>query len=103
MSGAGTRYDSDSRHSNPFFLLSQHGPAERGSSALHRVIVGGESGPGAWPVDPERVRVLRDQCVVAGVPFFLKQWGGTTPKAGGRELDGETWDQCPLVDAVAVG
>ena len=75
----------------------------RGSSALHWVIVGGESGPGARPVDPEWVRVLRDQCVVAGVPFFFKQWGGTTPKAGGRELDGETWDQYPLVDAVAVG
>ena len=59
------------------------------------VIVGGESGPRARPLDPQWVRDLRDQCLRAGVPFFFKQWGGPTPKAGGRLLDGQTWSQMP--------
>lgn len=61
------------------------------------VIVGGESGPGARPMHPDWVRSLRDQCNDAGVPFFFKQWGGRTPKAGGRILDGRTWDEYPEV------
>lgn len=61
------------------------------------VIVGGESGPGHRPIDPDWVRDIRDRCVDEGVPFFFKQWGGHTPKAGGRELDGELWDQMPVV------
>ena len=44
-------------------------------SALHWIIVGGESGPGARPMHPEWARSLRDQCAAAGVPFFFKQWG----------------------------
>lgn len=59
------------------------------------VIVGGESGAQARPVDPDWVRDLRDQCQAEDVSFFFKQWGGRTPKAGGRELDGRTWDQMP--------
>jgi protein gp37 len=59
------------------------------------VICGGESGPGHRPVDPAWVRALRDRCVAAGVAFFFKQWGGRTPKAGGRLLDGRTWTQYP--------
>jgi len=59
------------------------------------VITGGESGPRARPIDPEWVRDIRDRCVEAGVPFFHKQWGGRTPKAGGRDLDGEVWDEMP--------
>jgi len=59
------------------------------------VIVGGESGPNARPMHPDWVRDLRDRCVHTGVPFFFKQWGGRTPKTGGRELDGQTWDQYP--------
>jgi protein gp37 len=59
------------------------------------VIVGGESGPKHRPLDPAWVREIRDQCVAARVPFFFKQWGGRTPKAGGRVLDGEKWDQMP--------
>ena len=70
---------------------------------LHWVIVGGESGPRARPVNPDWIRRLRDQCVIADVPFFFKQWGGITPKAGGRELDGESWEQYPLTESVAVG
>ncbi len=59
------------------------------------VIVGGESGPGHRPVDPEWVRQVRDHCLDQGVAFFFKQWGGRTPKAGGRLLDGRTWDELP--------
>jgi protein gp37 len=61
------------------------------------VIGGGESGPGHRPVDPGWVRALRDACLQAGVPFFFKQWGGRTPKAGGRDLDGRLWDQMPAL------
>lgn len=59
------------------------------------VIVGGESGKGARPVKSEWVRSIKDQCEDAGVAFFFKQWGGRTPKAGGREFDGRTWDAMP--------
>lgn len=59
------------------------------------VIVGGESGPGARPVDEEWVVDLRDQCVAAGVPFFFKQWGGPKKKQAGRLLQGRTWDEMP--------
>jgi protein gp37 len=59
------------------------------------VIVGGESGPNHRPIDPAWVRDIRDRCVEAGVPFFFKQWGGRTPKSGGRVLDGRTWDEMP--------
>ena len=59
------------------------------------VIVGGESGYGHRTADPDWVRIIRDQCVTAHVPFFFKQWGGRTPKAGGRLLDGKVWDQMP--------
>jgi len=59
------------------------------------VIVGGESGPGARPMDPEWVRNIRDQCLCAGVGFFFKQWGGTNKKRAGRILDGRTWNQMP--------
>ncbi|MER5337856.1 phage Gp37/Gp68 family protein [Micromonospora sp. NPDC002717] len=60
------------------------------------VIAGGESGTNARPLHPTWVVDLRDQCTRAGVPFFFKQWGGRTPKAGGRELNGRTWDDMPL-------
>ena len=59
------------------------------------VIAGGESGPAHRPLDPSWVTGIRDRCERAGVPFFFKQWGGRTPKAGGRELDGQVWDQMP--------
>lgn len=59
------------------------------------VIVGGESGPGARPVDPDWVRELRDICIEQSVPFFFKQWGGLRPKSGGRELDGRLWSEFP--------
>lgn len=58
-------------------------------------IVGGESGPGARPVDPEWVTDIRDQCLAADVPFFFKQWGGVQKKRFGRTLEGRTWDEMP--------
>lgn len=60
------------------------------------VIVGGESGPGARPMDPAWVTDLRDQCLRARVPFFFKQWGGVNKKRAGRLLDGRTWDEMPV-------
>jgi len=59
------------------------------------VIVGGESGPHHRPVKAEWVRDICHQCAKAGVPFFFKQWGGRTPKAGGRLLDGHEWNEMP--------
>jgi protein gp37 len=59
------------------------------------LIAGGESGPGYRPVRIEWLRELRDACERAGVAFFFKQWGGRTPKSGGRELDGDTYDEIP--------
>lgn len=59
------------------------------------VIAGGESGPAHRLLDPAWVTDLRDTCKAAGVPFFFKQWGGRTPKAGGRLLDGLLWDEMP--------
>ena len=66
-------------------------------SEIDWVIAGGESGPNARPMDPEWVEDIRDQCTRAGVAFFFKQWGGRTPKANGRELDGRTWDEMPTL------
>jgi len=86
---------------------------------LHWVIVGGESGAhlwkertrkrrslakyanGEWTAREDRmdwVRNIRDQCIESETAFFFKQWGGNTPKAAGRELDGETWDEYPNLD-----
>lgn len=63
------------------------------------MIVGGESGPAARPIQSEWAEDLRDQCRRAEVRFFFKQWGGRTAKAGGRVLDGRTWDDMPVVGA----
>jgi protein gp37 len=79
--------------------LSPHGFYGR---RIDWVIAGGESGPGARPVHPNWVRLLRDDCHLNHVPFFFKQWGEfdedgkrVGKKASGRLLDGETWDQLP--------
>ena len=73
--------------------------ADPGASLVDWVITGGESGPGFRPLELDWVRDLRDQCVLARVPFFFKQVGGIRPKAGGRDLDGRTWDEFPAVIA----
>jgi protein gp37 len=62
---------------------------------IHWVIVGGESGHGARPMDPRWVRSIRDQCVASNVKFFFKQWGGVRKHITGRVLDGRTWDEMP--------
>ncbi|HZY71373.1 MAG TPA: phage Gp37/Gp68 family protein [Thermoplasmata archaeon] len=62
---------------------------------IHWVIVGGESGPGARPMDPRWARRIRAQCRRERVPFFFKQWGGVQKHRAGRELDGRTWDEFP--------
>jgi protein gp37 len=59
------------------------------------VILGGESGPGARPMDSAWVTDVRDQCVRASVPFFFKQWGGTRKKKAGRLLEDRAWDEMP--------
>jgi protein gp37 len=65
-------------------------------SEIDWVIVGGESGPNAREMKPDWVLEIRDQCVIAGVPFFFKQWGGRNKKATGRQLENETWDEFPV-------
>lgn len=65
------------------------------------VIAGGESGRGHRRLDQSWVTGIRDRCVTDNVPFFFKQWGGRTPKTGGRELDGRVWDEMPRVPAAA--
>jgi protein gp37 len=64
------------------------------------VIAGGESGPNYRPMHAEWARGLRNACQDARVPFFFKQWGGRTPKALGRELDGQLWDEMPTAAAL---
>lgn len=78
------------------------GPLDRLDLAgIHWLIAGGESGPNYRSVHVDWVRGLRESCGAAGVPFFFKQWGGRTPKAGGRVLDGRTFNGMPDVDASA--
>jgi protein gp37 len=64
-------------------------------TAIDWVIVGGESGPGARPMEQSWVVEIREQCLEAGVPFFFKQWGGVNKKKAGRLLDGRTWEGLP--------
>jgi len=59
------------------------------------VIVGGESGPGARPIDRSWIISIRNQCRTAKVPFFFKQWGGVRKSEAGREIDGRTYDEFP--------
>lgn len=63
-------------------------------------IVGGESGPGARPMQEEWVTDIRDICLASNVPFFFKQWGGVVKKRTGRVLEGRTWDQMPSLKAM---
>ena len=64
-------------------------------TAIDWVIVGGESGVGARPMERSWVVEIRDRCRDASVPFFFKQWGGVNKKKAGRELDGRTWSEMP--------
>jgi protein gp37 len=71
------------------------GPIEVDLDGIDWVIVGGESGRHARPMDPNWARSLRDACLATSTAFFFKQWGGHHPKAGGRTLDGRSWNQYP--------
>jgi protein gp37 len=78
------------------------GPLKLDLEDIHWVIVGGESGHRARPMDPEWARSIRTQCQDANVPFFFKQWGAYDEAcirrgkaATGRLLDGQTWDGMP--------
>jgi protein gp37 len=62
---------------------------------INWVIVGGESGPGARPMDAAWAEQIRDRCVALKIPFFFKQWGGFFKRRAGRTLDGRTWDEMP--------
>ena len=64
------------------------------------VIVGGESGPGARPMDEQWVTDIRDQCIKDDVPFFFKQWGGINKKKAGRLLNKRTWNQMPVTAVI---
>ncbi len=64
------------------------------------VIVGGESGPKARPMQPSWVVGIRDQCLAVNVPFFFKQWGGANKKKAGRMLEGRTWDEMPSMASI---
>lgn len=66
-------------------------------TGIQWVIVGGESGAGARPLDPAWVVSIRDQCQHQDVAFFFKQWGGFQKKKAGRELDGRTYDEMPAL------
>lgn len=64
---------------------------------IHWLISGGESGFGHRPCNPDWIRDLRDRCQAEEIAFFHKQWGGHTPKSGGRMIDGRTWDDLPNI------
>lgn len=77
------------------------GPLERLElRGIDWVIVGGESGPRARPMNPEWVASIRNQCAHAGVAFFFKQWGGVFKNRTGRKFEGRTWDEMPNVERV---
>lgn len=72
-------------------------------AGIHWVIVGGESGPKARPMQKEWVDEIRMQCEAENVAFFFKQWGGwgvdgkkRAKKENGRELHGRIWDAMPV-------
>jgi len=66
-------------------------------NGIHWVIVGGESGPGARPMEEEWVHSILNQCRTHHVPFFFKQWGGVRKHIAGRELNGRTYDAMPIL------
>lgn len=76
-------------------LLEDIGDFDLGK--MRWVIVGGESGPGARPMQPEWVTSIQRQCKTAKVPFFFKQWGGVQKSKAGRELNHRTYDETPQV------
>ena len=66
-------------------------------SGIDWIIVGGESGSKARPMNVDWVRSIREKAHEVGVAFFFKQWGGTVKKKNGRTLDGRTYDEYPIM------
>lgn len=66
-------------------------------SGIDWVIVGGESGPGARPIQEKWILPIRDKCNAMNIPFFFKQWGGKNKKQAGSLLQGKQWKQMPKV------
>jgi protein gp37 len=81
-------------------LLSDLGSLDL--QGMNWVIVGGESGPGARPMERKWAESIRRQCAVAEVPFFFKQWGGLQKKRNGRTLNGRTYDEMPTATSPLV-
>lgn len=71
-------------------------PMATSLQGIHWAIIGGESGPGARPMEKSWVTDLKRLCRQHGTAFFFKQWGGVNKKAAGRELHGRTWDEMPV-------
>ncbi len=65
------------------------------------VSLAGESGPDFRPMQLEWATSIRDQCIAAMVPFYFKQWGGRTARAEGRELEGQVWNETPVIEVPA--
>ncbi len=76
--------------------------ADMNLDGIDWVIVGGESGPGARPVQETWVTEIRDQCLAADVKFFFKQWGGVRKHKTGRVLEGRTWDEIPRLAEIPI-
>jgi protein gp37 len=92
----------DLRHAAPAMAFLSVEPllediGELDLEGINWVIVGGESGAGARPMKPHWVTRVRHECRKAAVPFFFKQWGGVRKGAAGRQLDGRTFDEMPLI------
>lgn len=88
---------------SPWIQMQHEDKGQTINKRLHWVIVGGESGPNHRRFDRDWARSLREQCRDAGIAFFFKQVGGRTPKAGGRDLDGRTWDEMPQSSISSAG
>lgn len=85
---AKTRFLSCEPLIGPLGSLQLHG--------IHWVIVGGESGPGARPINPKWVHSILRQCRNSDIPFFFKQWGGVQKHRTGRDINGRTFDEMPV-------
>jgi protein gp37 len=73
--------------------------ADADLDGIHWAIVGGESGPGARPMERTWVTEIKKLCRESGAAFFFKQWGGPVKSLTGRQLYGRTWDEYPAVSA----
>lgn len=83
--------------------MLEHINLDKYIDGLDWVIVGGESGSNARPMRPEWAMSIRDVCLQHNVPFFFKQWGGSSKDKGGRLLDGQEWNETIETDGQIIG